>query len=90
MEKDKCPCGSGAAINFFMQGGGFPGVTGYDGPATIVTSKRLPTGEPVVLAKCGACERVPMFRGGAFTWVGLGELNAEERELFDVPVRVLS
>jgi hypothetical protein len=50
----------------------------------------LPTGEPVVLAKCGACEKVPMFRSGAFTWVGLDELNTEERELFDVPVRVLS
>jgi hypothetical protein len=85
--KDKCPCGSGCAINFTLVGG-MPAVSGYDGPARVVTSKRHASGAPIVLAQCGSCERDPMFRdspeGAAFKWVAIGEMYTDEKEFFDL------
>lgn len=89
--KSGCPCGSGCAINFDLVNG-LPVVSGYDGPARIVTSKRLPSGAPVVLAQCGACLKMPMFRGtdgtddgsAAMVWVALAETWPEEREFYDL------
>jgi hypothetical protein len=74
MTKNKCPCASGAAINYVLRSG-MPGVTGYDGPAEVVSSFHTNSGASVVLAKCASCYRVPMGRGdkngAAMAWVAL-------------------
>lgn len=54
-----------------------------------MTSKRLPSGAPVVLAQCSACLKMPMFRGtddesAAMVWVALAETWPEEREFYDL------
>ena len=81
MTKSKCPCASGAAINYELRSG-VPGVMGYDGPAEVVSSFHTNSGASVVLAKCASCHRVPMGRGdeksAAMTWVALSELSPEE------------
>jgi hypothetical protein len=82
-QKDPCPCKSGCALNFVMMDGE-PYATGYDGPAEIVTSFRLPSGKPVVLAKCGSCGKVPMFRSAGITWVNIPDMLPEEKTFYEI------